>query len=875
MFRDNYRYGYPFKFKSLKTYTSKEYMAENTRKYRTVFDKSEISYLRWELCFFNKLFDEEDWTTKVAIKVFAIVHERRQGICNLENEINVAKTENKIFVNESWGSKIKGSWEKGTYEVEAYIAGRLVGSEKFYVEDVGVVTASHNPYFEVESLRLYAGDNVASQQKNKKYLNVFNKAKTQYVWVELKIKNKVPAPWHIEIFFNFYDDAGQLKTKVNKSYLIEDDEKNSIFVFELGWGHEDEGITWLDDKYRLDFVFMDTLIESVFFEMGEEEVEGEVQIKDTSETRQKSRSTTHHKSSVPSLNVLMRDLDELIGLEGIKTQIKEHVSYLEFLKLRKRRGVKEDEKIALHSVFTGNPGTGKTTVVKLLGKIYYRMGLLSKGHIHEVDRADLIGKYIGQTAPQVREHIEKARGGVLFIDEAYALARSKDDSMDYGLEAIEILIKEMSDGEGDLAIMVAGYPQEMQTFMNINPGLKSRFQYHFAFDDYTPDELLKIARYAAEKGSVTLDEAAENQLYKLLLNAYRDRDRTFGNARYACSLIDEAKFNLGIRLIKRPDFQNLSTETLSLITLEDVTGIKSAATNKDTVNMPIDEDLLKLALDDLNKLVGMENVKNSINEMVKLTRYYKETGKNVLDNMAKHTIFMGNPGTGKTTVARIISKIYKALGLLERGHLEEVSREDLIAGYTGQTAIKTKEKINDALGGVLFIDEAYALFEGGEDSYGKEAIEVLLKMMEDKRGQFVVIAAGYPDNMDAFLKSNPGLKSRFDKTLHFYDYQPDALYQIAVSMFRSNDLEMNADVSEFLKSYIQECYKDRDKYFGNARFIRKIVQETVKKQNLRMASMRKEERTADMMSHIIWEDIKDIKDLDRAFKPTRKLGFIR
>ncbi|NJO89207.1 MAG: AAA family ATPase [Chloroflexia bacterium] len=248
----------------------------------------------------------------------------------------------------------------------------------------------------------------------------------------------------------------------------------------------------------------------------------------------------------------MLNLDELIGLEHVKKQIKEHIDYIEFLKLRKEKGLQDNERISLHSVFTGNPGTGKTTVVKLLGKIYQKMGLLSKGHVHEVDRSDLVGEFIGQTAPKVRENIEKARGGILFIDEAYALVRSKEDSKDYGREVIEVLIKEMSDGPGDIAIMAAGYPKEMQLFTDFNPGLKSRFKYYFHFEDYTPDELIAIADYAAEKRLVKVNPDAKEYINKLLINAYRDRDHTFGNARYAYAIIDEAKMNLGLRLIKNP-----------------------------------------------------------------------------------------------------------------------------------------------------------------------------------------------------------------------------------------------------------------------------------------------------------------------------------
>ncbi|RLD82024.1 MAG: stage V sporulation protein K [Bacteroidetes bacterium] len=498
------------------------------------------------------------------------------------------------------------------------------------------------------------------------------------------------------------------------------------------------------------------------------------------------------------------------------------------------------------------------------------MGLLSKGHLHEVDRADLVGEFIGQTAPKVKEAIEKARGGILFIDEAYALTRSKEDSKDYGREVIEVLIKEMSDGPGDIAIMAAGYPKEMEDFINFNPGLKSRFKYYFHFDDYTPDELILIAEYAAEKRSIIVNPKAKEYINKLLIDAYRDRDHTFGNARYAYSLIDEGKMNMGLRLIKLPNVKRLSGKTLSTITLADVKKIK-AGKKKKIIRIPIDEELLKIATNELKALIGMNHIKAEVNDMIKLVRYYRETGKDVLNKFSIHTIFTGNPGTGKTTLARIMGKIYKSLGLLERGHVVETGREGLVAGYTGQTAIKTKAKLDEAMGGVLFIDEAYALSDGGQNSFGKEAIEVILKHMEDKRGKFAIIAAGYPDNMDVFLHANPGLKSRFDRVWQFYDYAADTLLKIAIQMFADENLVADKDAKKFLLEYLNGLYEKRDKFFGNARSVRKIVEQAVKKQNLRMASLPSEERTTTMMETVTILDLKEIAIEQKDDK--KRMGF--
>lgn len=853
---DNYKYGDPFKFKSLLIYSSSEWMAHSKRKYRRVFDKSEVSYIRSEFTFYNKLFDEEDWKAKVTVKFFQIKRGKRDEIASLDEDIEVTKDKNSMHIYKSWGvDDAGGFWKKGDYICEAYIDDKLVGSQKYFIEDIGEVNLKNNPYFDIESIKLYSGTSDGWEQKNKKYLVAFNKKETQYVWLEIKIKNKTRSDWNFEFFINFYDDAGQFKAQMDSLYFIDKNSKGDIYTYNRGWGNNDPG-SWKEDKYVAEIVFMDTLVASISFEMVEKDIEGTAKIGSVShEGLQDAVSATIEEEK--TLEELMENLNSLIGLEKIKTQIKEHIDYIEFLKLRKKKGLKDEERITLHSVFIGNPGTGKTTVIKLLGKIYQKMGLLSKGHLHEVDRADLVGEFIGQTAPKVKEAIEKARGGVLFIDEAYALTRSKEDSRDYGREVIEILIKEMSDGPGDIAIMAAGYPKEMENFINFNPGLKSRFKYYFHFDDYTPDELIRIAEYAAEKRSVIVNPEAKEYINKLLIDAYRDRDESFGNARYAYSLIDEGKMNMGLRLIKLPNVKKLSGKSLSTIKFEDVKKIK-AGKKKKVIRIPIDEDLLKIASKELNTLVGMNHIKTEVNDMIKLVRYYRETGKDVLNKFSIHTIFTGNPGTGKTTLARIMGKIYKALGLLERGHVVETGREGLVAGYTGQTAIKTKDKLNEAMGGVLFIDEAYALSDGGQNSYGKEAIEVILKQMEDERGKFAIIAAGYPDNMDVFLHANPGLKSRFDRVWKFYDYSAETLLKIAIHMFAEENLVPDKDAKKFLLEYLNGLYEKRDKYFGNARTARKIVERAVKKQNLRMASLSSEERTESMMEMVTVLDLKDI-----------------
>ncbi len=448
--------------------------------------------------------------------------------------------ENIVYIRDGWGNSVEGSfWFEGSYSWEAYIDDELVGQKNFFVENVGKVSVATNPYFAVESVKLFSANSDGGMLKDRLYLKKFNRNETPYLWVELKIKTKTAVGWTYEFFFNFYDDAGQPKGQSIRTGKIEAGNQNMLFTFDGGWGSDYSG-SWQDDKYTVEIVFMDTLVALVPFEMGLENEEGIVEPFTHAEHAHSGIATVEQPAE-ETIDELLVKLDELIGLDEVKKNIRNHINYINFIKLRKDKGFEDSGKISLHSVFTGNPGTGKTTVVNMLGRLYKKMGLLSKGHVKEVDRADLVGQYIGQTAPRVKKVIEEAKGGILFVDEAYALTRGTEDSNDFGHEVLEILLKEMSDGSGDIAIMCAGYPKEMEHFIESNPGLKSRFSHYFHFDDYLPEEMLAIAELASNKKGLILTERAKSFLEEILVEAYRNRDKSFGNARYVNSLIDEAK----------------------------------------------------------------------------------------------------------------------------------------------------------------------------------------------------------------------------------------------------------------------------------------------------------------------------------------------
>ncbi len=822
-----------FKFKELKVYSSTEWLADNKKKYRQVFDRSDTTYVYAELSFYNKLFDQDVWEVKVRLKCYQL-KSRKKEVCSLVFKRKVSKYDSVVYIREGWGNKKEGAfWKKGTYFWEAYIENEKVASKYFYVEDAQQKDENNKGVFlKLNAVKLYEGQYDDVDENDRKFLKTFSAEETRYVYADISLENINNSwPWHCELFVKFYNEAKELKGQVVRLNNIKKGD-NELRI-SAGWGSNVKG-SWREGKYTVEIIFLDRLLGVVPFEIKDEVEEGIPVLNLPYENKTLQQAEDY--DNLESFQEVISRLDRLVGLSEVKKQVRNHAKYIQFLKLRKEKGFAEDDQLNIHSVFSGNPGTGKTTVAKMMGALYKKMGLLSKGHVLEVDRVDLVGEYIGQTAPKVKEVIEKARGGVLFIDEAYSLARANDDTKDFGREVIEILVKEMSNGPGDMAIIVAGYPKEIKHFVESNPGFKSRFKHFFDFKDYMPDELSQILDIAAEEKEVSFSLEAKENLDYLIRQAFRNRDASFGNARFVYDLVERSKINLGLRVMSQRSPEKLGDHELSQITQEDVLKLP----NKEEIrlpDLPIDEELLEEAMLDLEELIGIDAVKKEIKELVDIVSYHRKIGRNVLQKFYLHTVFIGNPGTGKTTVARILTRIYKALGILERGHMVETDRQGLVAGFVGQTAIKTAERIDEAMGGVLFIDEAYALsnFNGLQGDFGNEAIQTILKRMEDSRGQFFVFVAGYPDNMEKFLKANPGLRSRFDKFLKFEDYNSVEMLQISEKMFKDQSYKLLKEGKDFIKNYFDQLIETKDKYFGNARTVRSIVDLIIKNQNLRLA----------------------------------------
>ena len=541
--------------------------------------------------------------------------------------------------------------------------------------------------------------------------------------------------------------------------------------------------------------------------------------------------------------------NRMIGLEIVKEQINNIIATDIVEKERKKRQGNAYKSGSMHMIFGGNPGTAKTTVAKLFAGIAKEKGILKSGAFVECGGMDLDG--LG-CVTAIREAFVAARGGVLFIDEAYSL---KSDT------AVTVLIQEMENHREDVIVVLAGYNERMQTFMEINEGLRSRIPYWVDFPDYTADELTDIFKLMIQERGFNVTETAIKEAH-YIFEKIRNTDN-FGNGRYARNLLERALQKQSVRLLNaRENASSIRKKELFLITDDDISMLGEGLK---------DERKAGTAQKELDEMIGLTSVKAVIQKAVagyKLKKLCMDRGI-TKEKGSLHMVFTGNPGTAKTTVARLFAEIMKDEKILPTGNFVEVGRADLVGDHVGSTAPMVKRKFKEAQGGVLFIDEAYSLCDSYENGFGDEAINTLVQEMENHRDDVIVIFAGYPHQMKLFLDRNPGMLSRIAFNVEFEDYSTDELCDITRLMLSKKQMTITDPAMKKLRENYRLARESND--YGNGRYVRKMLEEAEMNLAERVSRLEESEITGDFLTTLEEGDIP--KFSVKESRVTKRIGF--
>lgn len=515
--------------------------------------------------------------------------------------------------------------------------------------------------------------------------------------------------------------------------------------------------------------------------------------------------------SVPTLEEARYKLNSIIGMKELKEFINNIENNYKVQRIREKLGLKTSG-VVMNMIFAGNAGTGKTNAARVTFEYLNALGLLENGVFKEVSKADFVSENINDTAKRTIDIINSALGGVLFIDEAYSLCEGEEDKQ--GKEIIDALLKGLEDNRGNLIVIMAGYEKDMEVFLSINPGLKSRFPNVIHFQDYNPSEMYAIAKDIAKAKGYRISENVKNGLMDLFIRNQVVGKNDLGNARFVRNIVENAIIDASKKY--------LTSGKKEIDLLE-----------KDNFNF---KAKTKFNLEEkLKEIIGLEDVKNLLRNQYKLItaeEKRKSAGINTKIEQNLNMVFAGNPGTGKTSIARLVAEMLNSMGFLKAGQLIETDRSSFVSEVPGETAKKTEEKFREALGGILFIDEAYTL---AGDSLGREAIETLLKLIEDYSREVIVILAGYEKEMENFFDVNIGLKSRFPLWTRFEDYNADELFQMAIKLIEAEGFKLSKNAYASLKKNFVDIYENSDSQSGNGRMVRNYVEKLIRAQSIRIS----------------------------------------
>lgn len=556
------------------------------------------------------------------------------------------------------------------------------------------------------------------------------------------------------------------------------------------------------------------------------------------------------KRGVSSIDEIYEQIDNYVGMDFVKVLFK-NIRY-EVLDTidSKKRGIKP-EQYPDHYIFAGNPGTGKTTVGKMIGELYHMMEVLGGAETLFVDASDIIGNHVGDSKNKIVEIMQKAidHNQVLYIDEAYQISESA-----YGNEIIGAMMTKMTENADDFKVIFGMYSNKVEDFLKMNAGLSRRLRI-VQFPDYTPDQLLEIFDRTIKSQGCTIAEDAHERVRLILTHKYNVRGEDFGNAGEVKKMVIDMK-RLRLERTYGSDDPDINKYEY---TLDDI-----PKNLLDTVEDQVNPKSLEDIMEELNRQIGMSDLKDIIVQKQEEMIFAQKSGESTDNIRPGYYFFVGNPGTGKSTSAKLFAECLHRLGIVKTNNFHSCTAKDLIGQYVGETDKKTYALLQKSINSVLFIDEAYSLSYAdsrSDTNYKKEALEQIIAFMDEPehRRSCCIILAGYEKDMQGLYKSNSGMRSRIEE-VHFKDYSAKETYDIFALFCTKNGFTIADGVEEIYIPLFDELKKLE--YFSNGRTARTIFEKTT--MNLKRRVVRSSDITGDSAKHIIPEDLLSVREAIRV-----------
>lgn len=683
-------------------------------------------------------------------------------------------------------------------------------------------------YFEVVGLHLY-NVNHHEDDNNRCLDEASSPPKTSFAADKLKMLSVVGRLKKIKTIdlsertglfkWNIYDQTGR---RIDWNFASIENVQNELWVC-AAFGEFCFQI-WDKGSYRVELKYEDETMISASFNVGDIDVTSDY---DPKLIIRKDNTVCDTAEG----NSLAR-LEKMAGLKSVKEKVHSLMNFHKLQQMRSEAGLPVKQP-SLHARFLGNPGTGKTTVARLLGQIYKEMGLLSSGHVVLEERKNLIGRYYDSEGQAVDNALNRAKGGILLIDEAYNLY-VKDDDKDPGRRILEYLLTALSDTNNrDWMLILAGYPKEMEAMLESNPGLESRVTETFLFDDLSTDELMQVAELYCDDNKYELSDEARERLKAVISKELASKDKNFGNGRYVNNLMETAiNTRMASRLatIVSPTYDQLITIEADDIPID-------AAESERILSEGFDEAAIDDALKRLDSLVGLNKVKSAIHNFVNISRFLHSQGERIRGKGLLKWNFTGNTGTGKSTVAQILANILKGMNLIRSSELTEVKGEEIfnVSDYECNEVIRSAVKRSRK--GVLLIDGDAPEFRSSQYRLTSEQVRFKLAALaseDNASGALIISECTTPNLSIAHSLANNGIYD-FDHTFIFDDYTEEELYMILLQCLEKQKTRISEEAETIIREYIRNICAHRDLSFANARTMKNISRAIFEKVILRMS----------------------------------------